>query len=181
MKQTEKLLNRLRRNASLAMYAHFGAAQRNVRYHIWLGVPVLVINLLLGSVLATFVNKNFTEVYKWVSALLSLIAAILSALLTFYRFDSGKQKHRELGSKYLSLERRAEETIARYRDGVIDLPELSATVSQLNAEYEKINTQASNYPTTKKDYRRAKRKIQNRERFLKDFVREMAKPEETLH
>jgi hypothetical protein len=170
---TEKLLKRLRRNASLAMYAHFGAAQRNVRYHIWLGVPVLLINVLLGSVLTTFIGKALPELYKWGSAVLSLAAAILSALLTFFHFDSGKQKHREIANKYLSIERRAEESLARYRDGVIDLNKLSLTVMKLNNEYEKINLEASNFPTNQKDYQRAKSKMKSREDFLKIIMADL--------
>lgn len=163
-----KVIKRLQRNASLSMYAHFGAAERNARAHLCLGLPVLVLNIILGSVFVALVSEEIDKIWKWISALLSLASAFLAAFLTFFNPQQGKQKHRELANRYLAIEREAELLLASYNDGVIDLNNLNEQASALNAKYETLNQDANDYPTIDRDFKRAKNKIRGKHPKPKD-------------
>lgn len=156
------LLKRLQRNSSLSMYAHFGAAERNAKAHLGLGLPVLILNIILGSVFVALVSEEIDDVWKWISALLSLISAFLAALLTFFNPQQGKQKHRELANRYLAMDREAELVLASFDDGVFDLKQLQTKVEALNAKYSTLNQDANDYPTSDSDFKRAKKKIKGR-------------------
>lgn len=156
-------LDRLRRNASLSMYAHFGAAERNAKANLWLGVPVLALNVILGSVFVALVSEEIDAAWKWISAVMSLLSAFLVALLTFFKPQQGNQKHRELANRYLAIDREAELVLASYNDGVIELAGVRASAEDLNAKYETLNQDANDYPTSDKDFKRAKKKIKGKE------------------
>jgi hypothetical protein len=96
---------------------------------------------------------------KWVASGLSLIAALLAALQTFFNAAEARSKHRELANRYLGVNRAAEILIAEFNDSIRTLEELAVEVRQLNQEYDSINHAAQEYPTVDRDWERAKRKI----------------------
>lgn len=101
-------LENLRRNAQLAKHKHFAAADRNRHYNSWFGVPVIIINLLLGSLLLASLLPGNNVISTWIGisgAILAFIAAVLSALQTLFHFQKRFESHSRIANQYLTVAR----------------------------------------------------------------------------
>ncbi|MGI2258316.1 SLATT domain-containing protein [Shewanella sp. GXUN23E] len=157
--ETIKVLARIKRNSQLAAYAHFRAAERMSHLHLWLGIPTALISVGLGSVLVADLKETIPAAIKWGAGVLSLVAALLSTLQTIFNPKVGKSRHREIANNYLAINKKAEIAIAAYRDRLVDLQQLSATLIELNAEYEAVGSSSQDYPTNDRDRQHARHKV----------------------
>jgi hypothetical protein len=150
-KQVVDVLDDLRKNSKLGKHKHFAAADRYWFYNSFCGVTVTIINLVLGYLF-------FAEIFGLhiLGAFLALYAAILSALQTFFNFQKVFEAHRRIGNKYLELASKCKHLKAKWSDGLIQLPELSDKIEELNKEYYDINENAQEFPTRKSDFKEAK-------------------------
>ena len=158
--ETVKVLKRIKRNSQLSAYAHFGAAERMSKLHLWFGIPTALISVGLGSVFVADLQETVPDLLKWGAGVLSLVAALLSTLQTIFNPKEGKSKHREIANNYLSVNKKAEIAIASFQDNLVDLRQLSGSLSELNENFESVGSSAQDYPTNDKDWKRAKSKIQ---------------------
>lgn len=157
--EIEKIIIRQIRGSQLSAYAHFGAAERMSRLHLWFGVPIAFISVLLGSVLFADLHDSVPDILKWFGAVISLVGAFLASLQTFFNPEEGVAKHREIANGYLSVNRKYEILLARLLDAVNSVEEIADYLESINNQYDSINSQAENYPTSDKDWARAKNKI----------------------
>ncbi|UHQ54919.1 MULTISPECIES: SLATT domain-containing protein [Microbulbifer] len=158
---TVEVLEKLRWNAHLCKHSHFRASMRGRNLHVLCGVPIVVINLFLGSLFFSLINAELPDWTKWVGAALALITALLGGVQTFFNFKKNYEGHREIGNEYLAVGRECERLIALYFDRILDLEHLSAKIAELNALYSDINQRAEEFIVSNTDYREALR-IQNR-------------------
>jgi hypothetical protein len=156
---TLKSLEKLRENSHLGKHKHFAAADRCRHYNTYLGIPVIITNVLLGSLLFVTLSEQIPKPMKWIGAFLALIAAILSSLQTFFNFQKSFESHRRIANQYLDVARKCEHLIASFQDNLIDLSELSQGMEDLNVVYNKVNNIAEAFPTNNFDLHKA-RKIQ---------------------
>ncbi|MDC8829388.1 SLATT domain-containing protein [Alteromonas gilva] len=159
MAEIVDVLKRLQNNSQLTAYAHFGASERMSRLHLWLGIPIALISVGLGSVFVADLQNVVPNFVKWLSGFLSFVAAMLAALQTLFNPKEAKSKHRELANDYLSVSRKSELILANFNSDVLDIERLSESTKSLNDEYDSINKSAQDYPTNNADWRRAKAKI----------------------
>ncbi len=154
---TVALLEKLRKNSHLAKHSHFTAAKRSKRSHILIGVPIILINLMLGSVFSyQLINEtDIPEYGKLFITLTALIGACLSAIQTFFNFQKNHESHRALANRYLVVARECERLIASYQDNIIDLKEVDDQIKSINKDYTKINIDAEAFPTNDRDYQRS--------------------------
>lgn len=153
---TLDVLERLRRNAHLVKRGHFEAAKRRQRSHISVGLPVIALNVFLGSVFFTQLSSTLPSWCYWLGAVAALAAALLSGVQTFFNFKEQCDGHRELGNQYLVIARECERLIALYFDRQISLPDISERLEKLNHDYNAINTLAEKYIVTDKEHQRAR-------------------------
>ena len=93
--------------------AHFMAADAYERRNLWLGVPVVVLSAITGTVVfTTSAQPELLE--KIVVGLFSVAAAVLASLQTFLRYSELAQKHKAAAIKYGALRRELEEALATY-------------------------------------------------------------------
>lgn len=120
---TVEVLDKLRWNAHLGKHKHFEAGSRGRRYHVWYGVPIVLINVVLGSVLFAFLgdDKAFPQWAKWSGAFLSLVAAAFGGIQTYFNFEKQYMEHRAVGNEYLGVARECERLLALYFDELIQL------------------------------------------------------------
>lgn len=166
--EIEKIIKRLGRNSQLSSYTHFGAAERMSQVHLLLGVPIAIISVAIGSVLVADIQNEVPVIVKWVGGVLSLISALLASLQTIFNPKEGKSKHREIANNYLSINRKLEHLMAKLKDGIKTPSEISSELDNINKEYDSVNSQADDYPTVDKDWKRAKRKIQGIDKYNKE-------------
>jgi hypothetical protein len=156
---TVEVLDKLRWNAHLGKHKHFEAGNRGRRHHVSFGIPVVLINIALGSVLFAFLGEDglFPQWAKWAGAALTLLAAGLGAIQTFFNFEKQYMEHRSVGNEYLGIARECERLLALYFDGLLSLQNLSANIEMINTEYAKVNSRSEGLTVSSKEYEAALR------------------------
>lgn len=152
---TVEVIEKLRWNSHLGKHSHFEASKRGRDYHVFVGLPVVVINVLLGSLLFALVKETMPDWSKWAGGVLALIAAVLGAVQTFFNFKANYEGHRSVGNQYLSIARECERLLALHFDGKLPLDHLSEQIHKLNERYEKVNADAEKYMVKDEDYQKA--------------------------
>lgn len=74
---TVAVLDKLRWNAHLCKHSHFRASMKGRNLHVLCGVPIVVVNLFLGSLFFSLINAELPDWTKWSGAALALLAALL--------------------------------------------------------------------------------------------------------
>jgi hypothetical protein len=90
------LLDQWKARISAAQHAHYYMMGRLWTLHAWLGVPVVVLTAVVGtSLFATLArsNSSTSSSLRATLALISVAAAILSALQMFFKFGERAEKH----------------------------------------------------------------------------------------
>ena len=156
-KYPESLLNleELRKNTRLNKHQHFSAAERAHKSNILCGVPVVVTNVFLGSLLFVSLSEAVPVTTVWIGGFLALGAAFCSALQTFFNFDKLFEGHRRIANRYLQLQRDCEIAKSEYLDGVSNKNGLTYEYRKILNEYNGVNCDAESYHTGKCDYRLA--------------------------
>ncbi|GAB2877790.1 SLATT domain-containing protein [Microbulbifer echini] len=152
---TVAVLDKLRWNAHLCKHSHFRASMKGRNLHVLCGVPVVVVNLFLGSLFFSLINAELPDWTKWSGAALALLAALLGGVQTFFNFKKNYEGHRQVGNEYLAIARECERLIALYFDRILDLEHLSNKISELNTRYSEINQRAEEFIVSDKVYRQA--------------------------
>jgi len=152
---TIEVIEKLRWNSHLNKHCHFAASRKGRSMHIACGIPIVLINLLLGSVFFTLVGAELPQWSKWTGAGLALFAALLGGIQTFFNFQKNYEGHREMGNEYLSIARECERIIAQFFDGMLSLEALSDKVDVLNQLYADVNQRAEEYIVSDKHYKKA--------------------------
>ncbi|WP_413662971.1 SLATT domain-containing protein [Microbulbifer sp. EKSA008] len=152
---TVEVLEKLRWNAHLCKHSHFRASMKGRNLHVLCGVPIVVVNLFLGSLFFSLINAELPDWTKWSGAALALLAALLGGVQTFFNFKKNYEGHRQVGNEYLAIARECERLIALYFDDILDLEHLSKKISELNTRYSEINQRAEEFIVSDKVYRQA--------------------------
>lgn len=154
---TVEVLDKLRWNAHLGKHKHFETGNRGRTHHVTFGVPVVLINILLGSVLFAFLGDEgaFPQWGKWGGAVLTIVAACLGAIQTFFNFEKQYLEHRAVANEYLGIARECERLLALFFDGLLPLQDLSTNIERINVEYAKVNARSEGLTVPTKDYKAA--------------------------
>jgi hypothetical protein len=98
--------NHYRLRAHRRSRAHYLACKRNGSLHIRLGVPVVIATTIVGT--AIFGTLSSSPAFMWIvlTGLLSITAAVLASLQTFFRFSEAAEKHRVAAASYAALYRK---------------------------------------------------------------------------
>jgi hypothetical protein len=111
----DELLNGWLVHAHKARDRHDEAARRYARGQYSLGIPSLVVSTVVGTSLFAALSSQMTPPL-WI-AILSMLAAVLSALQTFLDFGGRSDKHRNAAVKYKAAIRLLEETLVQMQQG----------------------------------------------------------------
>jgi hypothetical protein len=110
---TEQLLADWYKRIRFVQYCHYEAAKACDRLNLWLGIPVIVLSTWVGSsVFASLGQDSVNSTLQILTGLISLLAATLASLQTFFRFTEKAEKHRLSAARYGALRRETEEMLA---------------------------------------------------------------------
>ncbi|GAA1880342.1 SLATT domain-containing protein [Lapillicoccus jejuensis] len=126
------------RRARTAQEAHARAAARARTTFLLLGIPPVVLGLVAGSALAADAFAG----HRWVIALVSLLAASLTALQTFLRLDDRRLAHETASRRFGVVRRRLGELGAL---GLTD-PDLRARLDEVREEYDQTSAGSPQVP-----------------------------------
>lgn len=109
----ELLLAWLRR-ARESQFAHYAAADELSWKGHALGVPVIILTSVIGASAFASVAAEVVPTYaKIFVGALSVLAALMSGLQTFFKFSERADKHRTFGARFGAVRRELEQLHAR--------------------------------------------------------------------
>lgn len=110
---TEDLLKDWHNRVAAARSAHYQLASRMRRRNLVVGVPSVVFSAVVGtSLFATLSDANVPRALRIVIGLVSLLAAVLAALQTFFGFSERAERHVIAADWYSAVRRRLDLLIA---------------------------------------------------------------------
>ena len=115
--EMQDVLNRVATYREHALYlggGHYQAGKWAARRHIMLGVPVVVATAIVSTSIFATLNEQPSVQWKIAAGLISLVAVVLAALQTFFKYSELAEKHKTAGANYGSLRRRIELFQLRY-------------------------------------------------------------------
>lgn len=146
---------RIEINSSVCKFAHFGSSNSKESLTISLGIPVVIINVMIGS---TFI-RSLGHYSETVISLLSLLAAILAGVQTYLSFQKRSMLHIGVGNMYSDVEREARIAKGKCQAGILNVEEGWALVSDLEARYSEANRKAQDCPLTDSSLEKARIKL----------------------
>ncbi len=97
------------RRARESQMAHYEMANILAARESWLGVPVILITTIIGtSVFASLTATTIAPEAKIIVGLLSVLAAVMSSLQTFFKFSERAEKHRATAARFGTIRRKLE-------------------------------------------------------------------------
>lgn len=163
MNNTTEKLKRIKVDALYGKKKQFNAADRNEKNHYRIGIPLVVINILTGSILIYVITDGASNWVKFVPLFLALISALLSGFQTYLNLQKKVEGHRRVGNKYLAIMKKCDRLQGYMIDKVISNDELISRIENIAQEIDSINVEAESYPTNNSDYELAKKGIENGE------------------
>lgn len=160
MNNTTDRLRRIKVDALYGKKKHFNAADRNENNHYWIGVPLVIINILTGSILFYVITDGATNSIKYIPLVLALVSALLSGFQTYLNLQKKVEGHRRIGNKYLAVMKKCDRLQGYIADNVISNNDLINRIEDLAQETDSINKEAETYPTNNSDYQLAKKGIE---------------------
>lgn len=97
------------RRARESQMAHYEMANIFSARERWLGVPVILISTIIGTtVFASLSTQVVAPGTKIAVGMLSVLAAVLSSLQTFFKYSERSEKHRSAGARFGAVRRKLE-------------------------------------------------------------------------
>jgi hypothetical protein len=151
-----QLIDELRSDAKLGKSKHFNASRRKIGLHNLVGIPVILINVFIGTVIVSMLSDGTGN--KWVaigSTVLAFAAASLSAVQTFFNFHKMAEGHSSVGNRYLKVSRNCKKLLRKHQDIPYSPEQLWSEAELIQNEYLEINVEAEAFPTVDRDLKKA--------------------------
>lgn len=104
------------KRVAVVAHGHYRAALRYSKFHFWLGIPTVLLATVVGtSVFATLQEKPEVS-WQIAVGLMSIAAALFSALQSFLNYGEKTEKHRTAGARYNAVGRELEQLLAQNDD-----------------------------------------------------------------
>lgn len=137
------------------------AGKRSASMHNWFGIPVVVTTTLVGTVIFSTLSENPSSWLKIGTGLVSLLAAVLSALQTFFGFSEQAARHRTAAADYSGVRRRLEVFLVKHKQEAAQdntaINELQAIADEITKlEQKSPDVADSFYELAKKEFKNDK-------------------------
>ncbi|MFZ4526409.1 MAG: SLATT domain-containing protein [Chlorobium sp.] len=163
MEQILLAIQKTKVDAGYGKKKHANAADRKEKYHQYIGIALIVLNVLAVSALFYIITSTGDKCATITALLLSLLAVVLSWLQTFFNFQKDVTGHRRIGNKYLSVMKKCARLQAYLGSNTMKDEDIRKSVEDLGQEVDEINQEAEEYPTNYADYKKAHDGINNDE------------------
>lgn len=141
--KVEEIVDQKFRRVRTAYYSHHTAADIYSGLSQWLGFAVVVINIITGSAIFSSIGKQGGDQAKMWAGAITLLAALLAAVQTFFGFAPKKEKHRAAANRYSAIRQRLDSLSAIPRasrgDARVYLAELDKELSTATSECPEVS------------------------------------------
>ncbi len=100
---TIKLLEEWLERAKQSHHAHRSAAKAFSHRHYYFGIISITLSTIVGTSVFASLSKQMDIGIQIIVGMLSILAAVVSALNTFLRYSDSSAKHATAASKYSSI------------------------------------------------------------------------------
>lgn len=83
--------------------AYYEAARQPDGRHYWFGIRVVTLTAIVGTAVFASISKSPNKDIQILVGMLSILAAVLSALQTFLRFSARAEKYRVAGANFANI------------------------------------------------------------------------------
>ena len=133
--------------------AQFNAGVRWSRYHLWLGVPSVILSALAGTA--------FFKDQPEIGGTIASIVTILTALMTFLKPSERASSHKSSGDQYLTLRNDARVLRTIKLDVACDDTAAVANLDEITKRRNELNQASAQ--VSRKDFERARTGIEEGE------------------
>jgi hypothetical protein len=168
MQNSTDKLRRIKVDALYGKKKHFNAADRKEKTHFWIGIPLIIINVLTGSVLFYVITDGVTNWIKFIPLVLAFIAALLSGFQTYLNLQQKVEGHRRIGNRYLAVMKKSDRLQGYVADHAIATDSFIQRLEEIATEIDDVNKEAEAFPTNQSDYNLAKKGIEEGEENYTD-------------
>jgi hypothetical protein len=91
-----------------AQFGHQISADRTHIWHLLLGVPVVIFTTVVGTGAFAAINQDTNDFWKVAAGTVSIVAAVLASMQTFFGFGERSDRHRIAATRYASTRRSIE-------------------------------------------------------------------------
>jgi len=102
--------------AVVVAHGHYRAALRFSKLQFWLGVPTVLLAAIVGTSVFATMQTNPDLLWRIAVGIMSIAAAVLSALQSFCNYNDRAEKHRTAGARYNAIGRELEQLLAQNSD-----------------------------------------------------------------
>lgn len=96
--------------------AHYIAWEKIAARNRWIGIPVVATTTIVGTaIFGSLQTEDLALEWKILTGLLSILAAVLSSLQTFFKYPELAERHKKAGAEYAAMRRRLDIFILKYR------------------------------------------------------------------
>ncbi|MEO6254586.1 MAG: SLATT domain-containing protein [Ferruginibacter sp.] len=163
MQNSTDKLKRIKVDSLYGKKKHFNAADRHEKSHYRIGVPLIIINVLTGSILFYVLTDGVTNWIKFVPLVLALVAALLSGFQTYLNLPQKVEGHRRIGNRYLSIMKKCDRLQGYIADNLISDTDVIPRLEDIAVEADDVNKEAEAFPTNKHDFNLAQKGIKDGE------------------
>lgn len=156
MKETVEIIRKTKVDCLYGKKKHFNAAERKQSYHYWLGVPLVLINIAVGTTLFISLTEGREDWIKFIPVVLAFIAAIMGGIQTYFNFSEKVEGHKRCGNEYLALMKRCNMLESLIRDELVNNEDVIKQLESISENVNSINKMSESYSTSNKDYQKAK-------------------------
>ena len=139
-----KQAKQYRVDATYTGRAHYKAADIASERNNLLGIPVIIATAVVGTSIFATLSGSPDIAWKITAGIVSLLAATLSALQTFFKFSETAERHRAAGAAYGALRRDVELFLLKYSEAEVDAR--SSALQELERLSSKLSELASGSP-----------------------------------
>lgn len=163
MENTINRIKRIKADSVFGKKKHFNAADRKQNLHYWIGIPLILLNIITGTTLFISLTENAQDWVKYIPIVFAFIASILGGLQTYFNFNEKVEGHRRCGNDYLAVMKKCDRLQGFIKDDLISKERILEMIEEIAKEANRINKAAESYPTSDKDYQKAKAGIEEGE------------------
>jgi len=163
MDHTKTKIARIKVDALYGKKKHFNAADRKEKLHYNIGNPIIILNIISGSVLFYVIKDGASNLVKYIPLVLTLISTLLTAFQTHFNLAKKVEGHRRVGNKYLAIMKKCDRLQGYINDGFISQNEIIDKLETISKEIDDVNQEAEAFPTNKVDYNLAQKGIDSGE------------------
>jgi hypothetical protein len=127
---------------------HYQMTLRLQRRERLLGIPVIILSTIVGTAIFATLQAQTATGWKIATGLLSVLAATLAALQTFFNFGSEAEKHGVVANHYARMRRDFEEFDLKHRSGYSTRDEVLQDLSDLLKQLEEIEKDSPRIPNS---------------------------------